>query len=60
MVLGPLADYEPQVPALPASVDENLGIEQNRFRRAAGQIDFQNFLRKQIVSFLAYAAVALS
>ncbi|KAH9982832.1 hypothetical protein BGW80DRAFT_1160922 [Lactifluus volemus] len=35
-------------PALPLSSDEKLGIEKHRFRRAAGQIDFQNFLRKQI------------
>jgi hypothetical protein len=48
------------MPALPTSADENLGIERNRFRRAAGQIDFQNFLRKQIVSFRAYAVVVLS
>ncbi|KAH9982830.1 hypothetical protein BGW80DRAFT_1160926, partial [Lactifluus volemus] len=34
--------------ALPLSSDEKLGIEKHRFRRAAGQIDFQNFLRKQI------------
>jgi len=35
-------------PALPASVEENLGTEPNRFRRAAGAIDFQNSLEKQI------------
>ncbi|KAI9512519.1 hypothetical protein F5148DRAFT_973486 [Russula earlei] len=36
------------IPALPASVDENLGTEENPFRRAAGTIDFQNSLDRQI------------
>ncbi|KAF8274149.1 hypothetical protein EI94DRAFT_1714831 [Lactarius quietus] len=36
------------IPALPVSVEENLGTEKNRFRRAAGRIDFQNSLEKQI------------
>ncbi|KAI0308149.1 hypothetical protein B0F90DRAFT_124131 [Multifurca ochricompacta] len=35
-------------PALPASVEENLGTDQNRFRRAAGCIDFQISMDKQI------------
>ncbi|KAH9997716.1 hypothetical protein BJV74DRAFT_877283 [Russula compacta] len=35
-------------PALPLSIEENLGTEQNRFRRAAGIIDFQNHLDRQI------------
>jgi hypothetical protein len=35
-------------PALPASVEENLGTDQSRFRRAAGRIDFQNNLDNQI------------
>jgi hypothetical protein len=41
------------------SVDEKLGIERHRFRRAAGQIDFENFLRKEIVSIRTCVAVAL-
>jgi len=35
-------------PALPPSSDENLGTEQNRFRRAAQSIDFQNDMERQI------------
>lgn len=38
----------PDIPALPASVEENLGTDQSRFRRVAGRIDFQNCLDKQI------------
>ncbi|KAI0001682.1 hypothetical protein BJV77DRAFT_1063101 [Russula vinacea] len=34
--------------AIPASVEENWGTEQNRFRRAGGIIDFQNNLDRQI------------
>lgn len=38
----------PDVPALPTSVEENLGTDPSRFRRVAGRIDFQNSLDKQI------------
>ena len=37
---------------MPASVEENLGTEQNLFRRAIGRIDFQNNSDKDIVSLL--------
>ncbi|KAI9460527.1 hypothetical protein BJY52DRAFT_1203761 [Lactarius psammicola] len=36
------------VPALPVSVEENLGTDPSRLRRVAGRIDFQNSLDKQI------------
>jgi hypothetical protein len=41
----------------PASLEENLGTEQNRFRRAAGLIDFQNNLEQQIVSCCAHTGI---
>jgi hypothetical protein len=44
----PPAEYR-QSHALPASLEENLGPEQNPFRRAIGLVDFQNNLDRQIV-----------
>ncbi|KAI0275009.1 hypothetical protein BC834DRAFT_965456 [Gloeopeniophorella convolvens] len=38
----------PEVSVLPASVEENLGFEQNHFRRVVGRVDFQTSLDRQI------------
>ena len=53
-----LAETLEKTPALPESVEENWGPEQNRFRRAAGIIDFQSNLDKQVVSCCVYLPVS--